>query len=252
MIRESAPALRKQPGAWQRKWSPMQPDCTTLPLKTCTKCGREYPATLEYFRRGKAGRYGLRSLCKTCDAADDADYRAAHREESAAYKAAYHATHRGETAAYRVEHREEIAASVAAYYAAHREKIAARKAADRAACPEKYAAHNAAARAAYPGKYAARGAVYRAEHLEEYAAYSRNRRALENGNGGKHDAADIRAQYARQKGRCIYCDEKVGKKYHVDHVMPVILCGSNGPENLVIACPACNLSKGAKHPMEFS
>src|ERR1035437_2545429 len=39
IMRESAPALRKQPGAWQRKWSPMQPDCTTPPPKTCMKCG---------------------------------------------------------------------------------------------------------------------------------------------------------------------------------------------------------------------
>ena len=45
---------------------------------------------------------------------------------------------------------------------------------------------------------------------------------------------------------------KVGGDYHVDHVIPLILGGSNGPENLVIACPRCNLSKGAKMPHEFS
>jgi len=40
--------------------------------------------------------------------------------------------------------------------------------------------------------------------------------------------------------------------YHVDHVTPLVLDGSNGPENFVIACAACNLCKGAKHPMDFA
>jgi 5-methylcytosine-specific restriction endonuclease McrA len=30
-----------------------------------------------------------------------------------------------------------------------------------------------------------------------------------------------------------------------------VLGGSNGPENIVIACPHCNQSKNAKHPMDF-
>lgn len=260
MIRESAPALRKQPGAWQRKWSPMQPDCTTPPLKACTKCGREHPATLEYFHARPGSR--LHSWCKACMAAYHAAYNAAHRDERAAYKAAYYAdrreeiaadnaayraAHREEAAAYRAEHRDERAAYCVAYRAEHREELAAY-----------YAAYNADHRderaalwAAYYASHREEIAADRADHPERSAAATRNRKARKLGNGGTHTAADIRAQYARQKGRCIYCHEKVGDTYHVDHVMPVILGGSNGPENLVIACPTCNLSKGAKHPQDF-
>jgi 5-methylcytosine-specific restriction endonuclease McrA len=40
--------------------------------------------------------------------------------------------------------------------------------------------------------------------------------------------------------------------YHVDHVTPLALEGSDGPENIVLACSHCNQSKGAKHPMDFA
>jgi len=69
---------------------------------------------------------------------------------------------------------------------------------------------------------------------------------------GDHTAADLRAQIARQKGRCFYCKTRLGDRHHAEHVMPVILGGSNGRENIVAACPGCNQSKAAKHPMDFA
>ena len=86
---------------------------------------------------------------------------------------------------------------------------------------------------------------------ERYAAYARNRRSKKKGNGGTHTAADVQAQYDYQGGRCFYCGVEVGEKYHVDHFMPLVLGGSNSPENLVIACPACNMAKSARHPIAF-
>ena len=35
-------------------------------MKKCTTCGREYPATVEYFHKEKGGKYGLRAECKFC------------------------------------------------------------------------------------------------------------------------------------------------------------------------------------------
>jgi 5-methylcytosine-specific restriction endonuclease McrA len=34
-------------------------------------------------------------------------------------------------------------------------------------------------------------------------------------------------------------------------VVPLVLGGGNGPENIVVCCPNCNLKKHSKHPMEF-
>ena len=34
--------------------------------KICSVCGKEYPATTEYFYKKKNGLYGLESRCKSC------------------------------------------------------------------------------------------------------------------------------------------------------------------------------------------
>lgn len=187
---------------------------------------------------------GLRSQCKMCTAADDAGYRAAHREEIAAYRA----EHRDETAAYSAAYRAEHSEERAAYHAEHREELAAYRRAWRIKHPDEFRAYYAG----HVEEYAVLNRDWRAKNPDKTAAYRHNRRARKLGNGGTHTAEDIRAQYARQHGRCAYCNEKVGDTYHRDHVVPLILGGSNGKENIVIACPTCNLSKGAKHPMEFA
>jgi hypothetical protein len=51
--------------------------------------------------------------------------------------------------------------------------------------------------------------------------------------------------YERDADRCRYCGTEDGP-FHLDHIHPVALGGDNDPENLAVACAACNLSKGAK------
>lgn len=87
---------------------------------------------------------------------------------------------------------------------------------------------------------------------EAHAARQRGRIARKLGNGGSHTAVDVKVQHKRQHGRCFWCEAKTGATYHVDHVIPLCKGGSNGPENIVVACSHCNLSKGAKHPMDFA
>ena len=119
-----------------------------------------------------------------------------------------------------------------------------------AADPGKRGAAVVTSRAKNPEKHRLRRLAYKREHPEEHRAYTLNRQARKAGNGGGHTGEDVRAQLERQGGRCFYCRKKVDA-YHEDHVIPLAKGGSNGPENLVIACPTCNLRKGAKHPMDF-
>jgi hypothetical protein len=46
-----------------------------LELKRCTKCGNEFPATLDYFTKHAISKDGLRSHCKEC-----------HNKEKKAYR----------------------------------------------------------------------------------------------------------------------------------------------------------------------
>ncbi len=63
-----------------------------------------------------------------------------------------------------------------------------------------------------------------------------------------------RAVVERDKGRCRYCgcivcdpldlDAVRAPKFHIDHVLPAASGGATHLENLVLACCACNLTKG--------
>ena len=58
-----------------------------------------------------------------------------------------------------------------------------------------------------------------------------------------------RAVRARAQARCQYClmDESLqGATFHVEHVIPQCKGGGADLENLVLACPGCNLHKASK------
>lgn len=44
------------------------PESLPQPLKRCTKCKEEKPATAEFFYRQKRGKFGFQSRCKSCSA----------------------------------------------------------------------------------------------------------------------------------------------------------------------------------------
>jgi 5-methylcytosine-specific restriction endonuclease McrA len=89
-------------------------------------------------------------------------------------------------------------------------------------------------------------------HPEVKRVAVETRRARKKGAAGSYSSADVVLQLASQKGLCWWCGKAVGERYHVDHRIPLSRDGSNGPENICIACPECNLSKGNKLPHEWN
>jgi 5-methylcytosine-specific restriction endonuclease McrA len=139
------------------------------------------------------------------------------------------------------------------WYAANRERANASRRVRVAARPEKAHAYAAAYRAAHLEQMREYKRAWKTKHPEQAVVDFHRRRARLAGASGSHTAADTRTQYGRQKGRCYWCGEKVTwRAKHVDHVTPLSRGGSNGPENLVIACAHCNTSKGAKLPEEWA
>lgn len=90
-------------------------------------------------------------------------------------------------------------------------------------------------------------AVRRRERAAEHLRRARQLQA-----GGTFTATDLDRLFQAQKGRCYWCRLSILEGYHVDHVWPLAKGGSNGPENLVLACPSCNQQKHAKTPMEWA
>jgi 5-methylcytosine-specific restriction endonuclease McrA len=205
-------------------------------IKVCAKCGAPKPATPEFFFRDSRKTDGLQGRCKECRRA----FYLEHQDALLAYAKAW-----------REGHKEELAAYFKAHYAVHKEDKAKYDRAYREANIERIAQRTKEYREATKEQQRERRKAYREANPDKIATLNRNRKALKRNCEGSHSAADIEAQYARQSGRCFYCGKKVDKNYHVDHVVPLAKGGSNGPDNLVIACPPCNLSKHDKHPMDF-
>lgn len=224
----------------------MHSNHTTQQLKACTKCGKEFPKTLEFFCAHKEGRDGLNPQCKECDRA----YREANRKRLAEYQRAW-----------RKANREKIAGWGKEYYQANRDRIQERNKAYHQTNREKTKENRSAWAAANPEKMLEYGRRYYRANREKKLAATRERakknpdqqrakrgrrRARVLAAPGSHTAADIQSLYAAQEGRCAYCNAEVGQNYHVDHVVPLSRGGSNWPDNLAIACPSCNSSKNDK------
>jgi hypothetical protein len=56
-------------------------DDSTVPRKTCSKCGRDLPATNEFFHANKSSRDGLKGQCKPCRCTEVAAYKTEHADE---------------------------------------------------------------------------------------------------------------------------------------------------------------------------
>lgn len=55
-----------------------------------------------------------------------------------------------------------------------------------------------------------------------------------------------------QKDKCANCKIFLNGCGHLDHIMPLYLGGPNSKDNLQWLCKKCNLSKGAKHPIDWA
>lgn len=189
------------------------------PKRMCSNCHIEYDATTENFRKQKAGKYGLSSWCKKCLADYQRSYLAIPKNKK------HHA-----------DYQREYVSSHPDYVARERELDRKRKA-DKRASGVAYILWNEWANTPQGKLYKRAKAVRRKRNMKLA--------------GGHVSAADIRLQVKSQKNKCWWCGKTIGDEYHIDHVLPISRGGSNNPNNIVISCPKCNLSKGDKLPTEW-
>lgn len=144
----------------------------------------------------------------------------------------------------------------ARYYHAHPERRPAALSYGRAwskANPEKVkaAAKRAAAKAGRE-PFRARNRKYEKAHPEKALAKTRNRRARLRNSKGQHTASQIQAMLEYQRHKCPNCRVSLKRGYHVDHIVPIALGGSNGIENIQLLCGPCNQTKHAKDPITWA
>jgi 5-methylcytosine-specific restriction endonuclease McrA len=106
------------------------------------------------------------------------------------------------------------------------------------------------------GKRLAQVVELRAVRLEiakkKRREYERLKQFRRRGAPGRYTKADIDRLFLFQGGKCVSCLCGLKTGYHVDHVLPIALGGTNDPKNLQLLCAPCNLRKGAKHPVDYA
>jgi 5-methylcytosine-specific restriction endonuclease McrA len=188
------------------------------PQGQCSHCGKVYPETNEFFHEHRRrGRVELRSYCKKCFNKQTTDYQNRNADAVREYQRKRLAT----------PHARELMREVWRRFHAkpdYRDKE----------------------RELY------RKTVATLEGREKIRVKVRKRRAQLKGTTRHHTAEDVRVAMEVQQGRCFYCECDVSTKSTVDHLIPLVRGGSDGPENIVIACPNCNFRKADKTPQEFA
>lgn len=81
--------------------------------------------------------------------------------------------------------------------------------------------------------------------------YVQNRRAKIKSCSGKLSVGLKNKLFVLQKGKCPCCNQPLGNDYHLDHIMPLSLGGTNTDDNIQLLRASCNRQKWAKHPVDF-
>jgi hypothetical protein len=227
---------------------------TIIPQKRCTRCNEEFPATPEHFTRDR-GR--LASHCKTCRKIDRKEDRAKNGDKIREQRRVSDAKRRPKIKIYYAqwcdENKEAIREQKHEYYLEHRDEILERV---KLRYQEKKAAIKAYIKqwqADNPDKvreYGIKG--YLKVTSEQRRIRNHTRRAKVRAVGGTFNKHDVELQYRSQRGKCWHCGVKIVGKYHLDHLYPIHLGGSNSARNIVISCPFCNYSKGHKPTWEWN
>lgn len=209
-------------------------------MKTCPRCKTEKPES--EFHKNRTQKDGLQSACIDCMRPVNRAYIDGNYEKVRAARKKYREINQEKIKAFesqrRIKNPEKEKARSEAYKRENSEKIKASQSA--------YYIANAEKRKAYT-------AHWRSENPGAGTVFSRNRRAAERKAQGKHTKYEVMAILDNQRGLCAGCTVKLERsganKYHVDHIMPLALGGSNDKYNLQCLCPSCNLRKHAKDPI---
>lgn len=107
-------------------------------------------------------------------------------------------------------------------------------------------------RLANPDRSKAQSRKWRQEKPDQNRLKSLRYRARKLLAAGNLSRSIVLRLMASQRGKCACCRSALGNTgYHLDHIMPLALGGANSDLNVQLLCPQCNLSKRAKHPIDF-
>lgn len=137
---------------------------------------------------------------------------------------------------YQAKHKDTLKISNAEYYLKNKSKAALSGALRYAANPE---------------EHKARCALWVKENPDAAKLIQANRRARKKNAQGNLSRGLVDRLHLLQQGKCACCKQPLGSSFHLDHIMPLALGGSNTDDNIQLLRQRCNNQKHAKHPIDF-
>jgi 5-methylcytosine-specific restriction endonuclease McrA len=230
-------------------------------IQRCSLCKNTYPATLDYFNKGKRAN-GLYSACKPCQKLTSDTWYLDHRDE-----------HLAHTKTYAQEHPEVKRKSVRTYRLRHPERKKLQQDQSNAKRRENGKAHEDYVQRLLSGKMAESSKRYRTKYPERLKESTKKHHAKLKANGSspslrwkknspekylnhsrvhtigrqemKRHGVTAMGLYARDGGKCHLCHRRVSLKHlSIDHIIPKSLGGPGTWENLAIAHLRCNVKRG--------
>lgn len=198
--------------------------------KICTKCNKELPATLEYFRKKEKGKYGLSAQCKECDK----EYYGSNKKRILATQKNYAQEHKEKITAYRKEYRknnrQKILENDRTYYLNNIEKF------------REYEKKNKIRIFKCRKKY-------RETHKDQFKFYRQNREAKKRElpySLNKKQWVKIKQYFGN---KCAYCGKE--EPLAQEHFIPLSKGGEYTINNIIPSCKSCNSSKRDKNFFEW-
>lgn len=204
-----------------------------MQMKHCHKCGRDMPATKDFFYRDTRYKEPFRSPCKECcrntsrerKAEYNKEYSYLHHDELIEYHRKYNIEHKEQRRKYKHENREYLTNWHREYVLSNHDRVRQ--------VNRQWEINN------------------KEKRNMQARIHDAKRRAAKRNSNGSYTKYDVDMQYKRQKGKCFWCNKKVLNNFHIDHVIPLLRGGSNDSSNIVISCPTCNMKKSCKLPHEW-
>jgi hypothetical protein len=204
--------------------------------KRCSACGeKKYKSE---FNKNKHNKDGIHHECKACKAKRAHEYRSTHVYDE-----------RDRQKKWRLANPERRREQDRRYLSAHLEEERERKRMWALNNPEKEreSSHrrNLKWRLTHPEKERNRHQKRLKEHPEKNREYSRNRRALKKGVGGKITAREWNGLCEKYGNKCLCCGRN-DVFLTMDHIVPIVLGGTHTVDNVQPLCQTCNGRKFIK------
>ena len=251
-----------------------------MQYKTCTKCGKELPATAEYFSKDKRIKCGLAAKCKDCNRMWKEEnkerikqYKKKYREENkemlSEQKKAYYEQNKEHIKQYKKKYYEEnkemLSEQKKAYYEQNKEHINEYQKQWRESHKEynqkyksKWYQENAQRLKPKHQQYREKNKDKLHNQAKQWKTINKDRVAIHNAKRRslkKQLPATLTVQQWQKikeifNHQCAYCGKPLTKLTQ-EHFIPVSKGGEYTHNNIIPACQSCNCSKQAKDFFEW-